>query len=29
VNAGVTDWSYGLADPMIDRVTRNALDRLG
>jgi hypothetical protein len=29
VNAGVTDWTYGLEDPMVDRITRNALDRLG
>ena len=29
VNVGVTDWAYGLADPVIDRITRNALDRLG
>jgi hypothetical protein len=29
VHAGVTDWTYGLADPTIDRVTRNILDRLG
>ena len=29
VNAGVTDWTYGLADPTIDRITRNVLDRLG
>jgi hypothetical protein len=29
VNAGVTDWAYGLADPMIDRITRTVLDRLG
>jgi N,N-dimethylformamidase beta subunit-like protein len=29
VNAGVTDWMDGLDDPVIDRITRNALDRLG
>jgi hypothetical protein len=29
VNAGVTDWAYGLQDPMIDRITRTVLDRLG
>jgi hypothetical protein len=29
VNAGVTDWTYGLSDPVVDRITRNALDRLG
>ncbi len=29
VNAGVTDWTYGLGDPVIERVTRTALDRLG
>jgi hypothetical protein len=29
VNVGVTDWTYGLADPAIDRITRNILDRLG
>ena len=29
VNAGVTDWTYGLGDPVIDRITRNVLDRLG
>jgi hypothetical protein len=29
VNVGVTDWTYGLADPIVDRVTRNALERLG
>ena len=29
VNVGVTDWAYGLADPAIDRITRNVLDRLG
>ena len=28
VNAGVTDWTYGLGDPTIDRITRNVLDRL-
>lgn len=27
-NAGVTDWTSGLADPDVDRVTRNVLDRL-
>jgi len=29
VNVGVTDWAYGLDDPAVDRITRNALDRLG
>lgn len=31
VNAGVTDWTFGLTggDPVVDRVTRNVLDRLG
>jgi hypothetical protein len=29
VNAGVTDWVDGLDDPVVDRITRNALDRLG
>jgi hypothetical protein len=28
VNAGVTDWTYGLGDPTIDRITRTVLDRL-
>ena len=28
VNAGVTDWAMGLADPVVDRITRNVLDRL-
>jgi hypothetical protein len=30
VNAGVTDWTFGLTggDPVVDRVTRNVLDRL-
>ncbi len=28
VNAGVTDWALGLADPVVDRITRNVLDRL-
>ena len=27
-NAGVTDWTYGLGDPDVARVTRNVLDRL-
>jgi hypothetical protein len=27
-NAGVTDWSYGLDDPVVARITRNVLDRL-
>ena len=27
-NAGVTDWTYGLGDPAIDRITRNVVDRL-
>jgi hypothetical protein len=31
VNAGVTDWTFGLVggDPVVDRVSRNVLDRLG
>jgi hypothetical protein len=28
VNVGVTDWAYGLGDPIVARVTRNALRRL-
>ena len=28
VNVGVTDWVLGLGDPVVDRITRNALDRL-
>jgi hypothetical protein len=28
-NAGVTDWTYGLHDAAIDRITRNVLDGLG
>jgi hypothetical protein len=28
VNVGVTDWVLGLNDPVVERVTRNALDRL-
>jgi hypothetical protein len=27
-NAGVTDWTYGLGDPAVARITRNVLDRL-
>ena len=27
-NAGVTDWSYGLNDPVVARITRNVLTRL-
>jgi hypothetical protein len=27
-NAGVTDWTYGLGDPVVERITRNVLDRL-
>jgi hypothetical protein len=27
-NAGVTDWTHGLGDPAVERVTRNVLDRL-
>ena len=27
-NAGCTDWTYGLGDPDIARVTRNVLERL-
>jgi hypothetical protein len=25
----VTDWTYGLGDPIVDRITRTMLDRLG
>jgi hypothetical protein len=28
LNAGVTDWTCGLGDPVVERVTRNVLDRL-
>jgi hypothetical protein len=28
VNAGVIDWVLGLGDPVVERITRNALDRL-
>lgn len=28
VNAGVTDWVLGLGDPVVERITRNLLDRL-
>jgi hypothetical protein len=28
VTVGCTDWAYGLADPAVDRVTRNILHRL-
>jgi hypothetical protein len=28
VNVGVTDWVLGLSDPIVERITRNALDRL-
>ena len=28
VNAGVTDWTYGLPDPTVERITGTALDRL-
>jgi len=28
VNVGVTDWVLGLGDPVVDRITRNVLDRL-
>jgi hypothetical protein len=27
-NAGTTDWSHGLDDPVVDRITRNVLTRL-
>jgi hypothetical protein len=27
-NAGTTDWSHGLSDPIVDRITRNVLTRL-
>jgi hypothetical protein len=29
VTTGCTDWAYGLDDPVVARVTRNVLDRLG
>jgi hypothetical protein len=31
VTAGTTDWSHGLRgkDPVVERITRNVLDRLG
>lgn len=29
VTTGCTDWAYGLDDPVVARVTRNLLDRLG
>jgi hypothetical protein len=28
VNAGVIDWVLGLGDPVVERITRNVLDRL-
>jgi hypothetical protein len=28
VNVGVTDWVLGLADTVVERITRNVLDRL-
>jgi len=28
LNVGVTDWMLGLGDPMVERITRNVLDRL-
>ena len=28
VNAGVIDWTLGLGDPVVERITRNVLDRL-
>lgn len=28
VNVGVTDWVLGLGDPIVERITRNVLDRL-
>jgi N,N-dimethylformamidase beta subunit-like, C-terminal len=28
VNVGVTDWVLGLGDPVVERITRNLLDRL-
>jgi hypothetical protein len=28
VTTGCTDWAYGLEDPLVDRITRNAIDRL-
>ncbi len=27
-NAGTTDWAHGLGDPIVDRITRNVLNRL-
>ena len=27
-NAGVTDWTCGLGDPAVERITKNVLDRL-
>jgi hypothetical protein len=28
VNAGVTDWAYGLGDGTVEQITRNVLRRL-
>jgi hypothetical protein len=28
LNVGVTDWVLGLGDPVVERITRNVLDRL-
>ena len=28
-NAGCTDWSYGLGDPDVSRITSNVLAKLG
>jgi hypothetical protein len=28
VNVGATDWVLGLNDPVVDRITRNVLERL-
>jgi hypothetical protein len=28
VNVGAIDWTLGLGDPVVDRITRNVLDRL-
>jgi len=28
VNVGVTDWVLGLGDPVVERITRNIVDRL-
>jgi hypothetical protein len=28
VNVGATDWVLGLGDPVVERITRNVLERL-